>query len=594
MFQVEQWRTGASLLWCGVVVLRVTFSFLTLAILDPLHPIDYVYNCLQLMVSPYNWLNVICTAFIVTAIGLVNHYYYTVKPVVLHRRVHLLRYVLHPGRLLHIAIHTLASCVMVLLYCHMVGGRYASFVTPCTADKEELCINEQQLFLLVHGALVGAAYSAEFFLSEHTYLAFSRLQECKFFMIKNKVMGKIWDALLTVLRWLRYFYPAYYIFFGKLFRDLITRNMNIYQNEEDAVDTLAGMLDVGLFWNVVISSVFAYVLLSLPCYFYKTFQRERYQFPIEVRFDEPPTYCLHQILTCSTYPLLQYLGFLDLYLLSRHSPQRRREIFSLSQLGGHPRNWNAIKQECLLSLNSFTDSVVSFNNKALMNGCGARISSTVPEIKKPTLQPVLSPAVAESGTFSNSTISAGTFYSVLSHRTISQGSTTSRSPDPATPAAVSSAAPAIPAVVVSQQSATSGVCCSLSTCFMCVLQLYKKLFSSKPISFLLAELPEAASRSLFIDAQIHIWTIEALSYLVSASYTEDIYGVVQQSLAEILTTLLNLYEAVEKHFKVAVSPIYRTPRALGPQSDLTLRHALRASLRTAIYRIVTTFGKHLR
>jgi len=34
-------------------------------------------DCLQLMVSPYNWLNVICTAFIVTAIGLVNHYYYT-------------------------------------------------------------------------------------------------------------------------------------------------------------------------------------------------------------------------------------------------------------------------------------------------------------------------------------------------------------------------------------------------------------------------------------------------------------------------------------------------------------------------------------
>ena len=36
--------------------------------------------------------------------------------------------------------------------------------------------------------------------------------------------------------------------------------------------------------------------------------------------------------------------------------------------------------------------------------------------------------------------------------------------------------------------------------------------------------------------------VSALSYLVSASYTEDVYGVVQQSLAEILTTLLNLYE----------------------------------------------------
>ena len=39
-------------------------------------------------------------------------------------------------------------------------------------------------------------------------------QECKFFMIKNKVMGQVWGSVMTVLRWLRYFYPAYYFFFG--------------------------------------------------------------------------------------------------------------------------------------------------------------------------------------------------------------------------------------------------------------------------------------------------------------------------------------------------------------------------------------------
>ena len=34
------------------------------------------------------------------------------------------------------------------------------------------------------------------------------------------------------------------------------------------------MLDVGLLWNIIVSSVYTYVLFSLPCYFYKAFQRE--------------------------------------------------------------------------------------------------------------------------------------------------------------------------------------------------------------------------------------------------------------------------------------------------------------------------------
>ena len=58
-----------------------------------------------------------------------------VKPVILPRRITILWYVLHPGRLLHIAIHTLAGGLVVLFYCHLVGGRYATFVKPCDVEK---------------------------------------------------------------------------------------------------------------------------------------------------------------------------------------------------------------------------------------------------------------------------------------------------------------------------------------------------------------------------------------------------------------------------------------------------------------------------
>ena len=55
-------------------------------------------------------------------------------------------------------------------------------------SREELCLNEQQLFLVVHGALVGAAYSAKFFLAEHNYLAFSRLQVYKYTILNIQTL----------------------------------------------------------------------------------------------------------------------------------------------------------------------------------------------------------------------------------------------------------------------------------------------------------------------------------------------------------------------------------------------------------------------
>ena len=59
-------------------------------------------------------------------------------------------------------------------------------------------------------------------------------------------------------------------------------------------------------------------------------------------------------LSLLSHPLLmhtQYLGYLDLYLLSIHSTQRRKKIYSLNQ-SGEPEVWNAIHTTTLLLINS--------------------------------------------------------------------------------------------------------------------------------------------------------------------------------------------------------------------------------------------------
>lgn len=55
-------------------------------------------------------------------------------------------------------------------------------------------------------------------------------------------------------------------------------------------------------------------------------------------------------------------------------------------------------------------------------------------------------------------------------------------------------------------------------------------------------------------------------------------------------------QAVDRHFKLphASSKAARSSGSMEDSTHKTLRFALRATLKTAIYRITTTFGDHLK
>ncbi|XP_013412057.1 nucleoporin NDC1-like [Lingula anatina] len=113
----------------------------------------------------------------------------------------------------------------------------------------------------------------------------------------------------------------------------------------------------------------------------------------------------------------------------------------------------------------------------------------------------------------------------------------------------------------------------------------------KAVSYFLSDFPEAKSQRLFADCKVQIWAVEALSYLVASSYHEDTFGVVQKSLPAILTSMLSLQESVEKCFKLSTGASRRVLR--GQNDPDGLRFALKASLRTCLYRVVNKFKDHL-
>merc|ERR1719150_1916927 len=101
---------------------------------------------------------------------------------------------------------------------------------------------------------------------------------------------------------------------------------------------------------------------------------------------------------------------------------------------------------------------------------------------------------------------------------------------------------------------------------------------------------DGAVRSVYAKSQIVIWAVEGMSNLVSASFDEDRYGVVQKDLPQVIEALLLLQQTVEKHRKGATATARKNRFET---RDLQLKQELRVSLKSSLFRISVVFGEYL-
>lgn len=257
------------------------------------------------------------------------------------------------------------------------------------------------------------------------------------------------------------------------------------------MDSVYGLLDLALLWQSVLCGLLVHISWSLTTLLIKVYITERFCFPIESMLDDRKNQCLIDALQCDQNPVVRYLGYLDLCLLSKHSPERRRTVFSLSQPGGHPHNWSKLSTSCLSAITALSGRIQDANWQVFSQ---ASVRQATDDVKK----------------------------SAASH----QGSTLTYRGD------------SVKKDTTTSQPAKNG----------------SSFWKTKPvISYFLTEFPDAKSRKLFASAQLDIWAVEALCNLVAASFREDNYGVVQKTLPQILTSVIKLQENVEKHLKLVSS-----------------------------------------
>uniref|UniRef100_A0A671YJL1 Nucleoporin NDC1 n=1 Tax=Sparus aurata TaxID=8175 RepID=A0A671YJL1_SPAAU len=511
----------------------------------------------------------------------------SVIPTIACSKIALLGQLLHPRQLVNSAVHCVMGIVVAWCCAITIGGRYETlgYTCPQSDGSSQMCLNEYHLILLLAGAFVGLSYSLLGVIHNMNYISFHTVQQYKYLRFKGALPLVVKCSATQALYSIRNFIVVYF-FLGYIPKAWFCKTLNLYLNSSvHPLDSIAGLLDLSLVYHLWISASFLLFTWHITLVLFRIFVTELYSFPVQSSFTEDAHQCLAKVLNEKQPMILKFLALQDLALLSQHSPSRRCQVFSLSQPGGHPHNWNAISKECLSMLTDLTQRLVAYHDTVATNG-RAKSLSTGSERKTSSETSVTSGT--EDLMSPRPTLLMKTPASVFARSVVG----TPRTPltAPFTPDLDSPfASPALRRLTAPVEQC--------SPWFGTVQSPHVKNFLAKRvlIMYLFNKLPEASSQALFADSQAHIWALEGLSYLVQASFSEDQFGVVQTALPSILSCMLVLQEAVDRHFKLphASSKPVRSTGSMGDSTHKTLRFALRATLKTAIYRITTTFGDHL-
>ncbi|RVE62088.1 hypothetical protein OJAV_G00177470 [Oryzias javanicus] len=631
------WRAAASIAWSVLLLPATTAAFVVLSKLSVLHPLRMLADCASVLVSAGAVFSFILLAGVVIAVGFLTFEYYTVVPTIACSKVALLGRLLHPRQLLYCLAHGLMGVVVGWCCAVTIGYRYETLASPCPQKDGDgpahMCLNEHHLLLLLEGGFVGLSHGLLGVIHNMNYVSFGTVQQHKYLCFKGSLPLAVKCSAAQSFYSVRNFL-GFYFFLGHVPRAWICRSLSLHlDSSAHPLDSISGLLDLSLLYHLWISA--AYLLFSwyITLLLFRIFVTEAYSFPVQSTFTEEAPQCLPKVLSEKQPMILKFLALQDLSLLSQHSPSRRSQVFSLSQPGGHAHNWNAISKECLSLLAELTQRLVLHHESVATNGRTKSLSSSGERktssessgtedsmssrpaflMKTPAsvflrsmgagpLSPLTSPFTPDlDSPFAPPTLrrlAAPPDLGSPWHGSVQSPHVLRRAPklwSTSTDSQANGSPPASPASLPSPKPESSRP--SFLAQFFQNRREQVKLFLAKRVlvMYLFTKLPEASSQALFADGQAHIWALEGLSYLVQASFTEDQFGVVQTTLPSILSCMLLLQEAVDRHFKLphASSKPVKSPVSLGDSSHKTLRFALRATLKTAIYRITSTFGAHL-
>ncbi|KAI9555500.1 hypothetical protein GHT06_018015 [Daphnia sinensis] len=464
---------------------------------------------------------------------------YKTEPLVYSTRWAILKQLSSPSFLLLLAWYCNICGILMNAYFGMTVPFLGSMSTQCS-DRKAWCLNEQHLFGIFFGCCLGVCEAWDYFFSDRRLVKVPHVQLTIKVAVRSSISLLIKKSLGVALK--RYFvYIFLYLLFGGYVRSYILAVTRLTLDEP--LDTIVTLINISLALRCILIGSACVFTIRLCDLFFQLYEIKPISFPI-IRMADETSPLLHEAISSDT-TLLRLWACRDWNILAEQSAERRSVIFSVSQPGNHPHNWNnvlsAIQPQCLHFI-------------ALLKGETTASKAESKKIAAPQSPPFYD-----------------AFTSPVRMRSMALASPSSKEID-----------------------STSPPKSSLQDKIQSKMQEAFENLKRKPIiSFFWGELPDAKRRQTFAKAEPIILLIEGLSHFVAASFVEDKYGVVQKDLPEILCMLLDLQAAVEQRGPSTGAITKRTEAFTSSPTDVQLKHRLKRAIKSSIYRIVVRFQLHI-
>lgn len=504
------------------------------------------------------WLLLIPLGSIIFAQGIICSKDYVFETSYRKNRIQKFLGVISLRNLFMVCLHIITGGLMVWLYRMLLGGDYGSVYRKC--EKGDYCLIEEVFFLVLNGFWIGLFYFVKRSLTDEKSIIFPVIQQRKLLTVKSNIVLKLNQAMREAV-WPTLYFVLIYYYRGTAVRDWYMGNLGLTLANEPIsfFDMFSSFL---LIYAWLFSTLFIFTMLSMRLFF-EVFLTEHWMFPIECEYSHVLT--LKEALSMNNIPIIQHLACLDLYMLALWNPMRRQQLFTLSQPGGHPHNWNNVLQEVLKLITDFSSEINRATETIL-----APAESLTANVKEPVQEKSYStPKVIYEEPSLRSPFSSP---NGLRNMSLPR-------PEP------------VDIVNVTKNEFLSDTVDKIKSSTADKLnQISSSIKRKSGIHYFFGDMPESRIYFLLSKGQPIIWAIQGLSFIATASFTEDSYGVVQKDLPVILTSLVNLKQNLDKLNKVSIVNRRSTHCEL---FKTQLKTALRTAVRRSLYNICNTFGEYL-
>lgn len=556
----------------AVVYTIVLQSFLTLLAacsnLDIFHPISWISGTFFKLTLFSVWTYFIILCALLTALSGIFKSKILSGPHYFATRFSVFKDFFRLTSLFQASLFVVIGIIISCLYLTLVEGKYSSLYKTCSRNSG-LCVVEGKVFIICCAAWAGIyIFLCDFFKSSYCPV-FPVIQQLTFLRLKAELFPSLKQSMVKAILPCVIF-PFIYFWKGNILLVIVCDVFDLIVEE----NILSGFMDFFnfplLLYSWLITTLFIFTT-KMMTHVLNILLTNLSEYPVTRQFGEKDVVTLHEVIAARNFPIIQNWGCFDLFNLSKSDYCRRQEIFALSQPGGHPNNWNAIKRECIILIDKFVEDI---NMGVALVIAGHQVEG-VPTAAVPAPAPT---ALQRRITRQMSMASSSTPTGRKTRESITMRNLSIVSSDPF-----------VQYESFSEENPHPDAGSQFFNYIRSAINKFVPFILRKArLSYLFEKYPDAKLKQTFSSSLPVINAVQGLSFLVAASLTEDTYGVVQKDLDTIMVAVLQLKVAVDKALKFG-----NFKRAHRNEHDMQMKAALKSAIKRSLYKICVTFKDHI-